>query len=89
MDDNTDLKGSMMIGAEAVSNKDNAREFPSQFQDPFLQNRIRISKSLLEMLLLFYIVAGSLNTLYVIQTTTYSIMTTTKFKVLQKRILKL
>jgi hypothetical protein len=31
MDDNTDLKGSMMIGAEAVSNKDNAREFPSQF----------------------------------------------------------
>jgi hypothetical protein len=38
MDDNTDLKGSMMIGAEAVSNKDNAREFPSQFQDPFLQN---------------------------------------------------
>lgn len=41
MDDNIDLKGSMMIGAEAVSNKDNARKYPSQLwtiQDPFLQN---------------------------------------------------
>lgn len=38
MDDNTDLKGSMMIGAEAVSNKDNARKFFSKLstiQDPF------------------------------------------------------